>query len=654
MERTRALLWILSTSLIAGCSSHTSSNSSYIPAGAPGMAPEFTARAPNASSAETAVRPNGATRDLVVGVRFRDGETANLLARYPHVKAPHPNAPFVRRPHAAYKSIEIDGQLWPSYAGPIQLTNVTTIPAPSGPIVSASTKFSNDPAGNNQFVLYTMYGIAADGTKNSLGNLAAIVNNSTTTPHTVTATVATTLAFQGEMAMIQAGQFTAHDLETTPNLSTQTANEFTTLSLKPDPTTGLYSDTSLHTLIVDWTPAWRRELKISPNANDTYVTITNDASNTAENTLYLNEGSFLAFNDFYYLRPYGSPCGSSIPAHLPGVKPVVRGTACANYWYGPPNFPPSIYVYGGPLLIAQADYNAPYTASLSKLAGQNPGSQSLGLPALSPADQQFTVNDPQDWAYGNYPQVTRNQLDGSPPISPNAGNWFAAYPQSGWSVSKNHIHVLKWNPWNLPVSDFEYCSFNNQCVAATSTSSVLNIDPPFTDWGNNLSYYNWTGNSGTTIAQDPTGGCTSTRGYHLGLSGNAFSITSHRSTWFTPYMTIVFASPGSSGCTVDPNQMTAQVTAIGTDGHTYTGTATNYNGTGNSFGLCMCSVTRNTPIKSITISGTVPSGTALDFSYIFYNNYWYVSAGKHLGDPALDQRYKAPLPPQPPGAPRYR
>jgi len=62
-----------------------------------------------------------------------------------------------------------------------------------------------------------------------------------------------------------------------------------------------------------------------------------------------------------------------------------------------------------------------------------------------------------------------------------------------------------WNVFAIPESAVELCSISNCTPAANGTAtSPIPVEQAFYDPGNNISVYNWTASTGTSIERDPT------------------------------------------------------------------------------------------------------------------------------------------------------
>lgn len=621
--------------LFVGCASHQ--DGGILPIG----------QTPNAQSAATLRSPaqalypdeHGASADVRIGMKLQ-GKGLDLTRFYPKLRHPGRTMPSIANvAPRTITQLEIKGYIYPSYASPQYVYNDVKVNAPKGKVASASIPFSNVPVGNNEWAILYLYGVAADGSDYYLGALATMLNVSATTSAAI-ASNDSTLVWQAEMAMIVGGQFSASDLKSLSTLSKTVTNEIAAQHLKPRKTTGLFSAQQLYQFVETWMPAWRRQLVITPDNGAWYVTLANDVTDPSDNVLYYNSAFTPMTNSgaIEDLRPFGAPCSAYPPYGTPSKSPKLIVTSCANYWYGPATAGGgslALNVYGGPMYVGQVNYTSPYTASLQKVSNLAAGSKTnLSLGALQPAQRNLAVNDPQDWAFQSFPELTQQvSPEASLRVSPAAWEFFDWYAPAGWSQSSPDLGIVAWNPWKLPLAALQICSWQNTCQAANS-NSVLAIHPPFQDWGSNLAYYGWTvSNGGSSIAA--ASGC----GYRVTYAGTAFTISSNTATWLQPDQHLQFYFNTSGGCNVPPANTRITVVATGSDGNTYTNYGT-YSGPSYQYAdLYMNAVTRDTPITSMSITFSGLTGTTADLYYIYSSTSIsdVVHAGRRL---AVKQRSK--------------
>ncbi|MBV8491629.1 MAG: hypothetical protein JO199_13975 [Candidatus Eremiobacteraeota bacterium] len=583
----------------------------------------------------------GAHGALTVSLQVPRGDLVDLSRAFPRLKHRAGAAPFVRGNASPYKSLLIDGEIWPSYAGAVPITATATAAAPSSSSITATVTFGNVPKGNNEFVVLSVYGVASNGAQTFLGNLSTMANVTSATPK-VSATLASTLTFQAMMAVIQAGFFSAADVASSTTQA-QVEAEVKAQALKANPATGLYDSETLVAFVQTWEPKIERvvQLTIKPSAD--YVTIANDATDAAENMLFLNESAFQTTSTLSNLRPYGAPCKSTLVKGPAGLKQTIVATSCYAQWPG--NYGstlPAIIVYGGPLLLGQVSYATPYTGSMQKAGPLAQGAKdAIALDNLSSSANALVVtHDAADWAFGTQPSLVRRFYPNSAVLpgtfdatfDPNYG--FAAFAPGNWGASHPAVDALAWNPWNLPSTQFQICSWNNACVPLGSTKT-LDVNPPFHDPGTKISYYQWAANQGSGLAVEPWGSCTAAGGYQFTLNGShLWSMSTTRTQpapiWFEPQQWLYFAFHTGNGCNVLPAGSTITVTARGKDGYFYTSSVKASYDTSSIF-LYMDSVNRPTVMTGVTISGTVPPATitTLDLNAIqigFGSNLYYNGA----------------------------
>jgi hypothetical protein len=604
MVPQRSLLFALTVAALAGCAGRN--GNSLLPLQAQQRSPERV----------STIADRGPAGGISVALVLRPRQSVDLTAMYPHL--PRPRHAAVRlsgaHPLSAFKQIEVDAFLYPGYASPNRFENDVLLPAPPGDVVSATVRFSNVPAGNNEWAVFYVYGVAADGSKVYLGTLASIVDVAGNAGTHVTANGASTLLWQAELAMIEGGQFSAADLKKFPQLAKSVASEIAAQHLTPQKSTGLYSSQQLYQFVKTWSPSWQRELVLTPNASAYYLTLANDAKSTVDAILFYNSSFSVFFNTglIQDLRPFGAPCNSYVQTGTPAKKPVMVTYSCAAYWYGPlggGGGSQPLAVYGGPLIVGQVNYTAPYSGTIQRVSPGAPGSTTtLTLGALQPRTLNVATNDPLDWAFGTYPSFDELNKAGAVLTEPTAEYYFDYQAVSGYSQANPIVQVLSWNPWGLPPSSFQICSWNQICQSLNA-KSVLAVDPPFQDYGNNLAYFGWAvSGGGLSIAQ--AAGC----GYRVTFSGSAFTLTSNTRTWLQPDQDVRLYF--NSGCNIDPLGTRVTIAATGTDGHTYVNYGQNFNVAGSPIDVYMQSVTRDTPIASMTIGFSGLSGTMLDLSYI--------------------------------------
>lgn len=639
----KLLLISTAAAIVAGCSG---GGGAPLPSVAgPGLAPY--ALRPSADhvmapapSANTPLASTGRRGPLVVSLQGDRNELVDLSHIYPRLKHRTGAAPFVRGNASPFKSLSIDGEIWPSYVGGVPVTVTAKAAAPTSSSISASVTFANVPKGNNEFVVLSVYGVAANGAQTFLGDLSTLANVTSASPK-VGASRQSTLIFEATQAVIQAGLFTAGDLASA-TLSNQVSSEIKAQAIAANPKTGLYDDQTLVSFAQTWAPKIQRVLELTVRPSADYVTVANDATNDAENLLYLNQGPFAATSDLTTMRPYGAPCNATIAKGPPGIAQSVIASSCYSSFTTAYNVTlPSLIVYGNALLVGQVSYATPYTGSLQKAGPFKMGtSASLVLaPLNNSANELIATHDPFDWAFGTTPAIVRSLAPNSPLLPDNSDGTFApnsgfqAYKPSGWGASNPDLGVLAWNPWNLNAAQFEACTWNNACIPQKSTK-VLQINPPFHDPGTNISYYHWAANQGSSLTVEPAGSCGDSGGYQFATNSNwlwSMSTTGTQAApiWFEPQQWLYFVFHG--GCSIPGAGSTITVTARGKDGYFYVNTV-HLGAAYSAAYVVMSSVNKPTLMASVTITGTVPAGQGqVDLDRIdigFPSNLYNVAHGK--------------------------
>ncbi|HWT07294.1 MAG TPA: hypothetical protein VN224_16125 [Xanthomonadales bacterium] len=447
--------------------------------------------------------------------------------------------------------IQVAGTLYTADAAAYELKNTTAISVPSNGVYSASLNFSNVPAGNNEWAVLEFTGVAADGSKLALGELAGLVNVGGSSTNTATLTAQTTVAFQLFGSLLASGLITPYDIDNTTNLSDVLAGQVGNSGVMPDPNTGTLTAGALQQLYNSTAPLFQRSLSISTNPSTSgSVVLLRDYTNAAElnlennlETLLVdiglppldtpNAGSFFLRNSG--VLGFDLKCGgfgvSSGQLRTAGttvtpVPSVVRSCSVPN----PTGTVAVRNVYGGNLMVGATNdpYQPGFVWSQPFTGGWTPASprarQDSSPITVSTASTELALSivDPFDAAFplsaapfGVYPtfgtgrlSVTKFTTPKSSPIDP------FRYVESGFSGSAETVVIDTFNPWNVPVANLSLCAqpvplfvgIVLPACFASNASQPFNILRPFTDDGTNLSYYNWVvGGAGGTIAADPSG-----------------------------------------------------------------------------------------------------------------------------------------------------
>lgn len=616
--------------IIAGCAPHGTEGliPQTVPA-ASNLTRSFPDRvAPVGNSMEPTLA--GARGSVQIAVSARPDEFVDLQALYPRLKH-RPVASAVRRPHVTFTKYEFDATLYPGAASALTISHKMTVAAKSAnPNVSASVTFTNVPLGNNEWVIVYLYGDGADGSQVFLGNLAGMVDAASASPKIVV-TPASTLVFQCEMSMLESGLMTAADLES-PTVATRVAAAAKAFKIVASPETGEYSSATLLAFVKAWAPSWQRYLLITPNANAQYVTVANDATNQAEDILQYNENQFYGGLTYGIDRPYGAPCETDLYTQNPGKHFMVSHSCYGQWTIDTYDNAPKVPVYGNALIVGQVNYNFPImTGSNQKLSNLPAGkSRSVTLGTLTNGQITVKTYAPFNWVEKTGASIVRNSVPGT--IVPSGqygdetggGYGFYFWPSANWGVSSPGLYAMSWNPWDLPASAFEICSWRNACVGLSS-GKTLTINPPFYDPGSGMHYFGWAANQGSGVAVEPQNACSANSGYQWTSSSEHFSMsmtgTRPEPVWMAAYQQLKFDFLSNGGCSGVTAGTQIIVTAKDTNGIVYTnsGVAECNNCPAT---VTMNSVTQDTTMQAITIMANIPNTApqTLDIQQIEYPN----------------------------------
>jgi len=455
-------------------------------------------------------------------------------------------------PLLSLKNVTVTGTFFPGDAGNQTVQNSEVIATPSG-AYSASLSFSNVPVHDNEWIVLEFTGNATDGSQIALGELAGLVNVTSSPKNSATLTEATTQTFQVFEALLQEGDLSTYDLDHTSTLATSITSDSSGWGVSVDPTTHLYSIGGLTTLVNKIEPKFERDITIStsPSTNGA-ITLMRNWSNASEVNLALD---FYYF-DYYYplfvtLNAQNSPtvaaawgsdsnCGlaSQKDQNVPptGAATALTAEACV---FG--NLKGSLTlsnVYGGNLLLgATSNYNGngtSFTGGHLAVSGEAPGAKSYAV-TMGATATTIAMNDPAGFAFGpGFFGV--NSL-----VSENGG-FFNVQPSYGAALQSNTVFSLvepdnvdiparviaksapygsvsphnqvefdTFNAYDVPAADMGVCG-GISCFTEASTGTQT-IVRPFVDAGTKLSYFNYKkGGTITAVAQG-------SGGYNLTFSG---------------------------------------------------------------------------------------------------------------------------------------
>lgn len=441
-----------------------------------------------------------------------------------------------------FSHILVQGTFYPGDAGNNPVTNSITIPVPPSGVYTASVPFSNVPVHNNEWGLLQFIGVAADNSQIAIGELAGIVNVTSSSTNSATLTDTTTRTFQIFSDLLQDGFLSTFDLDGSATLASTLT---TKIGAAPfDPTTHLFTASEQSTLINSIAPSFERNVTItaSPATNGSYI-ILRDYTNANELELASNTASF--FSTFPMLAqpaPVGNVIGAGesggffiLPAqHIPPTNPLPVPFQVSAAVVGGLGATTVRNVYGGHLLIG-ATSNAyvlaapslpPFTGGFTTSAGHAPGAFSVTVPTAS-TQLSIAVTDLAGFAFGAPFFATQPPFLGTFFLQINFGNAplsatsFVAptvvFPlrvivPTPYNASSNKIAVDTFNPWDIASTNEQLCGGIN-CYVFTAPQPLA-IARPFADAGNKLSFFNWKASgTATAISQNPSGG------YNVSISG---------------------------------------------------------------------------------------------------------------------------------------
>jgi len=529
----------------------------------------------------------------------------------------------------AFKSILVQGTLYPGDAGDNVITNSTTIPVPSGGVYSASVSFSSVPVHNNEWGLLQFIGVAADGSQTPIGELAGIINVAASPANSSTLTEATTQTFQVFTTLLTNGEIGTYDLDNTATLSSTLASDISATGVTPEPTTHLFDASELLTLYDDIAPKFERNATISasPSLNG-YFILLRDYTNASELDLTSNMTNFfstfaLAVEPPVVGAAFGSICGSFTAAvlpHSPETNPVpipsVVGTPC---FFAEEGSQTVRNVYGGHVLIGATNDSflnvapvLPFDGGFTSFAGHVPGSFSVIVPTAS-TQLSIKATDPVGFAFGTGFYFAPAQ--GIFSMQPGFGNTplsattfqaavpriYRILPPTPYSSTSNTVIVDTFTPWDIAAPNLQLCG-GISCFALTA-AQPLAIKRPFADGGTDLAYFGWkTSGTATGISQ------VSPKGYAVKISGaGTATITTTTASLLTPRQSVFIDQNSAAGTTWT-------VTAKDAAGNTYSdfGFANSIN----EVTIPMNSVANMVATTSIAISFTTTAAGTITVFFI--------------------------------------
>ena len=356
-----------------------------------------------------------------------------------------------------FANIELDATLFPSDQAAYTITQKQLIKAPGKGTISTPISFSNVPVANNVWVVAQVYGVAADGSKISLGTLMGLFNvTASGFSKTPTLNAASTQVAQVFLALLFYGVASTNVLEKTPTLAATIASAIKSSKLTPDPTTGLFTTPQLQTLYDALYPGLVGTLDITPAVAGSVV-LAVDYTNAAELNLALARGqtqASLFLPDTFILPTETEPvvgyCGLGVSAQSVPYKSTLVPTQVNGCFIGDLTGDELVipYAYTGHLIVSATNTvytgigTAPlsgssFTGWLSHVEGVIAGKTPVTGTA-STMQQTVTVNDPEGFAFGAalpfvqvYPQFGNQPLSQAGWGSPLFYNGVAAVIMPG-------------------------------------------------------------------------------------------------------------------------------------------------------------------------------------------------------------------------------
>ncbi|MBV8155831.1 MAG: hypothetical protein JOY98_15545 [Candidatus Eremiobacteraeota bacterium] len=552
---------------------------------------------------------DGGKAQLTVVARFPASGGADFKTGFPRS--------ISRKKHYAHAHLAAGMKVWvyadvyPSYAdyrgaywsGPVTLGKGGTV----------TVAFGSVPRANNEWAVISIYQYVNNNGGNYLGTEAGLLNVGKHTT-TVTVTASTTLLFQAVMGLADAGFIAASDLAN-PSLTKTVAAQLKASGIVPDPSTGLYDETSLATFVVGVKPQWQRVVTVQGGSTAKILTISNDVADVADTYAVYNQQNYLndrlavssSSSSSGLVRPAGYPCYEDPLERAPGHPGELPPRACAKV-YTTAIGSITVPVFGGSVIAGATNDAVPFTGASLKITGGAPGTKSTATLTQIPTQVSVTTSDPEDWAFGGSPNIFSNLVPTGIPVTTNGGGYYSSYyfsnylqmqiPSTYSSVNPN-VLVNSWNAWGLPLSNFELCTdVDSPCTAFPITGTYA-VDSEFYDNGKSGTYYNWQGESGTVVTYSPA--C---HGYVLTPSGGKIVMTTSTTSYFvdSQSLTAHFIVCGGGG--VPAAGSSVVVTATDSLGNVYSGI-----GRSPGYNLRMNTSANRTTANAVTITITLGAGS---------------------------------------------
>jgi len=533
-------------------------------------------------------------------------------------------------------TVQASGAIYPSYGGATIVTNTQTL-TPTNNQVTINLSFSNVPVANNAWMAVHLLATASDGSQFDLGWLGAIVNVTAGQVSAVNLGVASTQFYQVFTSLVNQGLFSSVDLAN-PAFAATLATQIAAAATSPDPTTQLYTPTSLNTIATSVQARYLRRFTVNSGQNNVNarISVLADYTNAAEIRLGTNIARANCTSPNCALPTFPAPTISVGPNDRPAF---FKGTTTIGLNVPSPATPQGVTaytqsasnatfvnMYDGPTLIGAFSGGAPFTGgwtSIPSIAGDSP----TITVASVPTQKSLTIIDPQTFAFTQLPicgpgssyclYSVKPDPNALSPYVRTSFNWlggFYAIVPTNFSATSSTVLVSTWNPVDLPISAMDFCA-NTQtdanCTSIASLGDTLSIQREFEDPGYNPSYYNWQPGPGlSSIAPASCSG--TTQGLQLksnGASSGSFSTTTPTYLGRTGSRVGV-SLYGGNGCQNQPTLVTGAtwtISVIDNDGNVYTGSsdaALNLNGVA----IPINGLTKTVEIVKMTITYTMPIG----------------------------------------------
>lgn len=561
-------------------------------------------------------------------------------------------------------AVEVDGTLYPGYAGSSPVTNQQTLVPVNGQI-SIDMTFSNVPAGNNEWMILRLYAIAPDGSKYDLGQLASLVNVSSGQSGSVTLSAASAQTFEVFAGLLAQYVFSSTDLQQ-PDLATKLARMIAGANQTPDAATQLYTPLELNAIDASIAKAFQRTLSITSDLTSAPIVVVGDYSSAAELALQSNRvavgltwcpwpwcASTTSFPmpTMFFGTGVGAPCfwsgSGSQPVTGPNPRPSPKpDSICTqNVSAGTVS-----NVYGGPLLVGGNNSSVPFKGAWVKVPGIAAGQTATAALQGTSTDMQITVKDPVAYAFPNtYGCGPNSSCDYSTQTAPAFLNQFSPWIQptynSGGAVigttfaASNTVDVNTWGNAGEPLSALLFCTNENldsQCQPLPAAGGTLTVQRQYYDSGSNFAYYNYLPGSGVTSVQQGYTSANSPQGMVVVTGGSQTgTFTGNTPTYMglvgsTEYLGIDGPCCGSleydnSAATGTgyglSTAATWSVTITDSNGNSYTGTT----GTpiANNPVIQVNGLNKTVQVTKIAITYNVPNGTAVPAEWGIIDIYAY-------------------------------